>query len=99
MILVRSTFQVKFGQMNEVLTLIKEAADTGTGIGDLSRVLTDASGQMFTLVIESKVESIDAFRAAIMAPPSDPKSAENMQRMLSLCESGRNEYYTIEWEA
>ena len=99
MMLVRSTFQVKFGQMNAALDILKEAAASDTNIGNLSRILTDASGQMFTLVIESKVESIDAHRAAIMAPPSDPKSAENMMRLMSLCESGRNDYYTIEWEA
>ena len=99
MILVRSIFQVKFGRMGEVLALVKEAANSGKSPGTLSRVLTDVGGQMFTLVLEIKAESVDAYQAAIMAPPSDPESAEIMMRIMSLVESGRNEFFTIEWEA
>ena len=49
MILVRTVFQVKFGHMDAVLELIKEAAKRMEDSGRESRILTDASGQIFTL--------------------------------------------------
>lgn len=98
MILVRDTFQVKFGHMDAMLDVIKEATESGADIGSFTRVLTDASGKMFTLIIESKVESIDAYRKELMERFGSSQSIDFMKRTEPHIESGQREFYTIEWE-
>lgn len=99
MMLVRTVFQVKFGHMDPVLAIVKEAMANDPDVGSSTRVLTDATGQMFTLVFESKVESIDAHMAMLQASFEDPEAAASMGRMMEHIESGHREFYTIEWES
>ena len=99
MILVRTTFQVKFGHMNAMLAIVKEAIDANADIGGLQRVLTDASGQMFTLVFETTAESIDAHGRRLMESYGDPAALAFMKRTEPHIEHGRREYFTIEWTA
>jgi hypothetical protein len=99
MILVRTTFQVKFGHMDAMLTTAKNLVDYGRALASETRVLTDASGPMFTLVIESKAESIGAYMEALRAGFSDPQFAEIMANTMEHVESGRREFFNIEWEA
>jgi hypothetical protein len=99
MYLVRDVFQVKFGHMDKVLAGIKAASEANPGRAGTTRVLTDASGSMFTLVFESKIESIDGHREAMMVAFEDPEMAQSMAEIGQYFESGRREYYNIEYEA
>jgi hypothetical protein len=99
MILVRDVFQVKFGHMDPILAILKEAEEIGIGSDRLTRVLTDVSGQMFTLVFEAKVESIDAHLARMQESFNDPELSGWMGRIMEHVDSGRREFYTIEWES
>ena len=98
MYLVRDVFQVKFGHMDKVLATLQETAANRRGQTSISRVLTDASGDMFTLVFEGKTESSDAHREAMMASFEDPEMAKAMAEIGQYFESGRREYYNIEFE-
>ena len=98
MYLVRDVFQVKFGHMDKVLATLQETAANRRGQTSISRVLTDASGDMFTLVFEGKTESINAHREAMMASFEDPEMAKAMAEIGQYFESGRREYYNIEFE-
>jgi hypothetical protein len=99
MILVRTTFQVKFGHMDAMLETMKDLADFEQAAVSETRVLTDASGQMFTLIFESKTESIDAYMEELQAGFDDPEFAEVMARTMEHVESGQREFFNIEWEA
>jgi hypothetical protein len=99
MILVRTTFQVKFGHMDAMLETVKELAEFARAAVSETRVLTDASGQMFTLVIESKAESIGAYMEQLQASFDDPQFADVMARTVEHVEAGRREFFNIEWEA
>jgi len=99
MYLVRSVFQVKFGHMDKVLAGLQAAAAANPGQSRLDRVLTDVSGSMFTVVFETKAESMDAQREAMMASFEDPEMAKAMTEIGQYFESGHNEYYNIEFEA
>ena len=99
MILVRQVFQVKFGHMDQVLAELKKMQESGQESAGIVRVLTDLSGNFFTLVFESKAESMDAFMEALQAGFEDPAQAEQMAVMMQHVESGYREFYNIEYEA
>ena len=99
MYLVRDVFKVKFNQMDKVMAILQTAAAARRGRAGVGRVLTDVSGDMFTLVFESKAESIDGHREAMMASFQDSEMAEVMGQMAQHFESGRREYYKIEFES
>ena len=98
MIQVRELFQVKFGHMDELLAVLRTMTEWMTieTDGALRRVLTDASGQMFTLVLESEAQSIDAYMLTMAANFNDPRMAEMMAQLMAHVEHGRREFYNIE---
>lgn len=98
MYLVRDVFKVKFNQMDKVLAAIQAVADANPESARISRVLTDVSGDMFTLVFEAKAESIDAHREDMMASFEDPEIGKYMAEVGQYFEHGRREYYKIEFE-
>ncbi len=99
MILARQVFQVKFGHMDEVLAVLKKAAESGQSTSNITRVLTDISGNNFTLVLETKAESLDAFWDGLQASFEDPEMAAQANPVMQYVESGHREFYTIEYEA
>lgn len=97
MILARQVFQVKYGHMNEVLAAFK-AMGTNMPMQN-TRVLTDISGNNFTLVIETKAESVDAYLKALQAMFQDSGQAGMEDTFTQNIESGSREFYTIEFES
>ena len=98
MVIVRDVFQVKVGQMDNALALLKKAQDEDQSSGNITRVLTDISGNHFTLVIEGSGESVDAIRSAMMASFEDPQLVEYMGAMMQMIESGHRTFYNVEYE-
>jgi hypothetical protein len=98
MILVRQVFQVKFGRMDEVLAVLKAASESSPGSSGITRVLTDISGNNFTLVFESKAESLDAHWEGMQASFENPDMAAQMNHLMQYMESGHREFYTIEYD-
>ena len=98
MILVRQVFQVKYGHMNEVLAAMKAFTGSDTPFQGV-RVLTDISGNNFTLVMEMKAESVDAYMHAMQAMFQNPDQAGIGDAFDQYIESGSREFYTIEFEA
>jgi hypothetical protein len=99
MILARQVFQVKYGHMDEILSALKEFSERAQNSGGVSRILTDLSGQNFTLVFETKAESMDAFWEGLQASFKDPEMAAMTGTFMQYIESGHREFYTIEYEA
>lgn len=98
MMLVRTVMQVKFGHMDAVLGLMKEYEGRLGDSDTVRRVLTDASGQMFTLVVESEAESIDSYMSAMWDSFKDPEMQSYMGQVMQHIESGRREFYNIEMQ-
>ena len=99
MVLYRVVLQAKTGKANDLVANIKEAlarlSDELAASLQL-RILTDISGPIDTVVLETTHESLAAveqFRQMIFAQAE--ASGEPMQNS-DLVESGRNEYWTIE---
>jgi hypothetical protein len=85
--------------MDKVLAVLQAMAAANPGDSRIDRALTDVSGSMFTLVFETKTESIDAHRERLMTSFDDPDTAKAMAEIGQYFESGHNEYYKIEFEA
>ena len=57
MIIVRGVFQAKYGKGGDLVALFKEAREKWPQ-QYADRILTDASGSFFTVVVETNVESL-----------------------------------------
>jgi len=94
MILVRDIFQVKFGKMKDAKEIWKEMlkAMPAQG-GNRPRLLTDLTGQYYTLVAESTFKDLtdyEAFSRNEMAAVGPM-----YQKFIPLVDSGRREIFTI----
>jgi hypothetical protein len=98
MIIARQVFQVKYGHMNEVLEALKSMPQ-GSQPSAPTRVLTDLSGQFFTLVIETKAESMDAYWNSLQEMFKEAESSGESDPFMEFIISGYREYYNIEYES
>lgn len=95
MILVRDVFQVKFGKMKEVKELWKEMAKLFPAEArSRNRLLTDLTGQYYTLVMESTHKTLGEWESS-MAGMSDPAMGALYGKFGALVDSGRREIFTI----
>jgi hypothetical protein len=95
MILVRDVFQAKYGKGGELVALFKEIRQQWPA-QSVDRILTDASGPFFTVVTETRVESLAAWEQRIAEIFSRPEFGAWFARMTPLVESGRREFYNVE---
>ena len=99
MILVRTIFHAKWGKADEVLQAMKEGVQTLTNsFPHKVRILSDLSGETYTLVVEAEHESLaswEQFRARMW---SSSQFREHASPGEGLIVSGSQEYYTIEAE-
>ena len=114
MILERNVIQVKFGKMKEFRALKKEFMESWPDElrekwRAKTRTLTDLSGTFYTLVEETIWESFEDMEKTRRGEGDLGISAEQIQEFLeryrqmqqkevSLIETGRREFYTIEKE-
>ena len=99
MILVRTEFQCKWGRVQEVVDGFKAMAErmNNQDVIKRSRIMTDLSGRFDTVVVESEVESIDAYFAFLHAAFADPEFQAAQAAMTdSPYQSGTRSFYTIE---
>jgi len=96
MILVRFVFQTKWGKANEVVAAFKETQKIFGEQFGRSRILTDLSGPLHTVVQEIEVESLAEWERRRAELFSQSEYQERQARAVELIESGRAEFYTIE---
>lgn len=95
MIVIRDVFQARYGRGSDLVNHFKEARsqwDAGYG----TRILTDLSGQFFTVVIETEVESLATWEQRTGEIFGQPGFGAWFGRMTELVESGKREFYTLE---
>jgi hypothetical protein len=99
MIVVRNVFQLKYGKAREALALVKEGLAIQkravTGVDFSTRVLTDVTGPLYTLVLELTVLNLATFEAYAPRLFADKDWQTNFQKMVPLVESGYREIFTI----
>ena len=100
MILVRTEFQCKPGRVQEMVDGFKAMVDQidSQNVLKRSRIMTDLSGTFDTVVIESEIESIDAYFAMLQAAFADPDSqvGQAMMGEDAVYQTGQRHFYTIE---
>jgi len=99
MVLVRIEFQCKWGRVRETLDRLKALPEQAGShsVVKRTRVLTDLSGRFDTVVVESEVESIDAYFAMMEAMFANPEFQEAGAALAdSPYQSGTRSFYTIE---
>jgi hypothetical protein len=97
MIVVRNVFQVKFGKAKEAVALLKEAIaiQKRIGMGVTQRLLTDLTGQFYTVALEITVPSLAALEAEMPRIMGDKDFQANYQKFVPLVDSGHREIFTI----
>ena len=100
MLVVREVFQARYGRGDELVALFREiiaAWDQGQHRVHVSerRILTDASGTFFTVVMETQVEDFAAWQQYTSEEFAMPEFDAWFARMIPLVESGRREFFTV----
>ena len=97
MIVIRNVFQLKFGKAREALAISKEglALFQRLGFTKGSRVLTDVSGNFYTLVLENTFDSLADFEPAGKEVMSREEWRAWYARFSQLCEGGRREIFSV----
>jgi hypothetical protein len=96
MILVRDIFQVKFGKMKDAKDVWKEMLKVMPGQpGSRPRLLTDLTGQYYTLVLENTFKDLSDYEAFSRQEMSAAGVGALYQKFVPLVDSGRREIFTI----
>ncbi len=96
MILVRDIFQLHFGKAREAVALAKEGKEIENRAGArVGRILTDLTGEYYTLVYESEYESLGEFEDAMRTALNEAEWKEWYARFTPIVRSGRREIFRI----
>ena len=95
MIIARTVIHAKSGAINRLVDSMKRATEN---MPDRPRILTDLSGPMNTMVLETRHESLAAFEKWRTELFQNPSIQESDAEQEELIDSGSNEFYTIEQE-
>jgi hypothetical protein len=96
MILVRDIFQLKFGKAKEAQAALKEGLPIMKKVGYIpERVLTDFTGDFYTLIMESRYKDLAEYEKALKADIGMPEWRKWYEKFIPLVESGRREILSI----
>jgi hypothetical protein len=97
MIIVRNTFQLRFGKAREALAIMKEgiAIQKRAGVDVSQRLLTDMTGAFYTIVLELTLPNLAALDTMMPKVMGDKDWQANYQKLLPLVESGQREIFTV----
>ena len=98
MVIVRNVFQVKFGKSKEAVSLFKEATAVASRLGmsqPHSRLLTDVTGDFYTLVLEHGFETLGEFEESSRKLMAHPEWQAIYGRILPLLDGGRREILNL----
>lgn len=96
MIVQRNAFQLEFGTAREAIAIMRETSRIAARLGlpGQHRLLTDLTGEMYTLVLEVTVRDMAALQdgARMFA---DPEWREQQARMNPLVRSARKDLFQV----
>jgi hypothetical protein len=97
MIVVRDVFQLKFGAAREAVALWQEGLDfmrQSDAVRDV-RLLTDLTGDYYTLVLESTYDSLADYDATMRSSMGEASWKSWYARFSPLVDHGRRELFTV----
>ena len=96
MIVVRDVFQIEPDQMKRAKELAKQQRELAKRDGySMARLLTDLTGEYYTLVFESEFGSLGEFEASLSKVMSDPEVQKHYPQFRTLIRGGRREIFTL----
>ena len=99
MIQIRESYQVRFGRIDQAVEywarLPREVSSWPKG-RDEFEVLTDLSGEMFTLVVARQVPSVEAWLTGVAALQRDAAYQEWFRSFKQFAEDGQREFLQVE---
>ncbi|MFO7546912.1 MAG: hypothetical protein R6W77_15575 [Trueperaceae bacterium] len=94
MIIVRDVFKLQFGKAKEGIKLLKQGQEALKQAGyPADRVLADLTGDFYTLVLESRVESLAQYEESLATIRDIEGWQEAYGRFAPLVHSGRREIF------
>ncbi|HNF71092.1 MAG TPA: hypothetical protein PLP34_01695 [Chitinophagaceae bacterium] len=98
MYLIRECFQTKPGKAKELVKMFKAAVPhfEKTEGGKNYRVMTDITGNYWTVVMELEVEHIGDFIGGLRQSTASPELKDIMKGYTELIESGSRQIFLIE---
>lgn len=97
MIVVRDIFQLHFGKAKEAVKHLKRGREILSEAGyPVSRILTDVTGEYYTIVMESEMESLAAFEKGMEeAPEAQAWQKIYREDFVPLVREGRREIFSV----
>jgi hypothetical protein len=96
MILVRNTFQLKFGKAKDAIPVFKEGKEINKKLGNKdSRVLTDLTGKAYTIVLEITFASLTDLEQSLQRVFGSKEWAEWYQKVIPLVDSSYRDIFNI----
>ena len=96
MIVVRNVFRLKFGKAKDAKALIQEGAALMKKYENITpRLLTDVTGEFYTLVMEVEYENLASFEKMAKENMGTKEIVEWYQRFVPLVDSGSREIFTV----
>jgi hypothetical protein len=97
MIVIRNVFHLKFGKAREAMAIMKDGlALQKRLVPEFSpRLLTDVTGQFYTLVLEHTTANLSAFETAAPKIMGNKEWEANYQKLVPLVESGHREVFSV----
>ncbi len=96
MILVRDVFQIDPEQMKTAKEEMKEHREIAKRLGyQIGRVLTDLTGEYYTLVLESQYKNLAEYEAALKKIFADAGWQKSYAKFRKMIRGGRREMYTV----
>lgn len=98
MYLIREVFHAKPGKAKELVQKFKAAKPYFEEMEGMSamRIMTDASGPYWTVVIESELTDIGIFYSELRNTTASPELGEIMKGYMDLVTGGQREIYLLE---
>jgi len=97
MIVIRNTFQLKFGKAKEAVAFMKEglAIQKKLGVDVSQRLMTDLTGPFYTIVLELTLPNLAAVEGTMSKVMGNPEWQANYQKISALIESGERNIYSV----
>ena len=95
MIVVRNTFQLKFGKAKDAKALLQQIRQKSSKDFTPARILTDITGPYYTVVLEFEQESLSAWEAEQKQTLNDPSLRPLFEQFYALVESGHREIFSV----
>jgi hypothetical protein len=98
MFLVRNVFHAKPGKAKQLVKIFKNALPhlESSGIAKSTRILTDAVGPFWTVVIESEVEDLNQYVNMSKDLSGIKEFGDAMMGYIELADTGHREVFRIE---